>query len=233
MGFAPESSWHWGFGAAAVGMFLGLVQYLWAGGSTCRAAGTVPGRAGVDPRPPPAAADRQVRPVGLVTRRSCVGRAAAGACAGGRGTRSGKRSRATSSGADRSSRWGSSLWLFLAGKWTPEERKRLVVIAGPVRGRRRLLDGLRAGRLDPQPLRRAQHPTTRPSGSQLPAELVPVAAAVLHHPVRSPVFAGSGCVWAAATRPARPSSPSRWCSLALGFALMIGAAAVGGAAACG
>ncbi|MGZ8399082.1 MAG: peptide MFS transporter, partial [Gemmatimonadales bacterium] len=26
-GFAPESSWHWGFGAAAVGMFLGLVQY--------------------------------------------------------------------------------------------------------------------------------------------------------------------------------------------------------------
>lgn len=27
-GIAPESSWHWGFGAAAVGMALGLVQYL-------------------------------------------------------------------------------------------------------------------------------------------------------------------------------------------------------------
>ena len=27
-GFAPEASWHWGFGAAGVGMTLGLVQYL-------------------------------------------------------------------------------------------------------------------------------------------------------------------------------------------------------------
>ena len=28
MGFRPESSWHWGFGAATVGMTLGLVQYV-------------------------------------------------------------------------------------------------------------------------------------------------------------------------------------------------------------
>ena len=28
MGFAPESSWHWAFGMAGVGMALGLVQYL-------------------------------------------------------------------------------------------------------------------------------------------------------------------------------------------------------------
>ncbi len=28
MGLAPESSWHWGFGAAAVGMFFGLLQYV-------------------------------------------------------------------------------------------------------------------------------------------------------------------------------------------------------------
>jgi POT family proton-dependent oligopeptide transporter len=28
MGIAPETSWHWGFGAAAVGMFFGIVQYL-------------------------------------------------------------------------------------------------------------------------------------------------------------------------------------------------------------
>ena len=27
-GFSPENSWHWGFGAAAVGMFFGLLQYL-------------------------------------------------------------------------------------------------------------------------------------------------------------------------------------------------------------
>lgn len=28
MGWAPENSWHWGFGAAAVGMFFGLTQYV-------------------------------------------------------------------------------------------------------------------------------------------------------------------------------------------------------------
>jgi len=28
MGISPETSWHWGFGAAAVGMFFGIVQYL-------------------------------------------------------------------------------------------------------------------------------------------------------------------------------------------------------------
>jgi POT family proton-dependent oligopeptide transporter len=31
MGFRPEDSWHWGFGAAAVGMTLGLVQYVLGG----------------------------------------------------------------------------------------------------------------------------------------------------------------------------------------------------------
>jgi proton-dependent oligopeptide transporter, POT family len=30
-GISPESSWHWGFGAAAVGMFCGLVQYVLGG----------------------------------------------------------------------------------------------------------------------------------------------------------------------------------------------------------
>ena len=30
-GLDPINSWHWGFAAAAVGMFLGLVQYLWTG----------------------------------------------------------------------------------------------------------------------------------------------------------------------------------------------------------
>ena len=31
VGIHPEASWHWGFGAAAVGMFLGLVQYAFGG----------------------------------------------------------------------------------------------------------------------------------------------------------------------------------------------------------
>ena len=32
MGFDPNNSWHWGFGAAGVGMTLGLVQYVLGGG---------------------------------------------------------------------------------------------------------------------------------------------------------------------------------------------------------
>src|SRR5215207_2411510 len=32
LGFDPNSAWHWGFGAAGVGMTLGIVQYLWGGG---------------------------------------------------------------------------------------------------------------------------------------------------------------------------------------------------------
>jgi POT family proton-dependent oligopeptide transporter len=44
-GITPESSWHWGFGAAAVGMFLGLVQYL-ATGRSLGEAGLAPPGAG-------------------------------------------------------------------------------------------------------------------------------------------------------------------------------------------
>ena len=41
-GFDPTRSWHWGFGAAAVGMFLGIVQYL-LGQKRLRGAGAEPG----------------------------------------------------------------------------------------------------------------------------------------------------------------------------------------------
>ncbi len=41
-GLTPESAWHWGFGAAAVGMFLGIVQYL-LGRPSLRGAGETPG----------------------------------------------------------------------------------------------------------------------------------------------------------------------------------------------
>jgi POT family proton-dependent oligopeptide transporter len=44
-GIAPESSWHWGFGMAAIGMFIGLVQYL-AGWKHLGDAGMHPGGAG-------------------------------------------------------------------------------------------------------------------------------------------------------------------------------------------
>jgi len=42
-GLDPKNAWHWGFAAAAVGMFLGLVQYIWTG----RRLGT----AGLQPAP--------------------------------------------------------------------------------------------------------------------------------------------------------------------------------------
>jgi POT family proton-dependent oligopeptide transporter len=43
-GFAPESSWHWGFGLAAVGMLFGLIQYA-AGGKHLGSAGLRPAHA--------------------------------------------------------------------------------------------------------------------------------------------------------------------------------------------
>ena len=60
-GIRPERLWHWGFAAAAVGMFLGLVQYSF-GGKHLSPAGLRP----VRPTDPAAAAkaDRQVRLVG-------------------------------------------------------------------------------------------------------------------------------------------------------------------------
>ncbi len=43
-GLNPSSAWHWGFGAAGVGMTLGLIQYL-ASGRALGSAGVVPGGA--------------------------------------------------------------------------------------------------------------------------------------------------------------------------------------------
>lgn len=43
-GMDPNNAWHWGFGAAGVGMTLGLIQYI-RGGSTLGTAGVVPGGA--------------------------------------------------------------------------------------------------------------------------------------------------------------------------------------------
>lgn len=43
-GISPGASWHWGFAAAAVGMFLGLVVFVWRG--------RLMGEAGLHPNPP-------------------------------------------------------------------------------------------------------------------------------------------------------------------------------------
>ena len=57
-GMNPDRAWHWGFGAAAVGMFLGIVQYL-LGAKHLRGAGSQPGD-------PLAAGTRRVAMIALV-----------------------------------------------------------------------------------------------------------------------------------------------------------------------
>jgi POT family proton-dependent oligopeptide transporter len=68
-GMDPMNSWHWGFGAAAVGMFFGLVQYLWTGSQL--------GSAGMVPTPPTspahAASRRRTLRVSLVTAVASIG----------------------------------------------------------------------------------------------------------------------------------------------------------------
>jgi POT family proton-dependent oligopeptide transporter len=123
-GIRPESSWHWGFAAAAVGMFLGLVQYS-LGGRHLSPAGLRP----VRPADPAAAAraDRQVRLVGLGTLAVVV----VGGILMATGTL-----QVDAEAVSRNFKWallavtlGFFVWLFFVAQWTPEERKRLMLIS--------------------------------------------------------------------------------------------------------
>jgi len=122
LGIDPATSWHWGFGAAAVGMFLGLVQYTLGGKYLAE-----DGRRPVRPTEPEAAArvERQIRLVGLGTVAAIVilvVLAMSGAL--------------DPEAISRNFKWvliavtlGFFAWLLLIARWTREERKRLVVIA--------------------------------------------------------------------------------------------------------
>jgi POT family proton-dependent oligopeptide transporter len=123
-GIAVETSWHWGFGAAAVGMFLGLVQYT-LGGKHLSPDGLYP----VRPSDPAAAAkvDRQVRLVGLVTAGLALTLVVL-VLSGVVGL--------DPEAISRNFKWvliavtvGFFAWLFLSSEWTREERRSLVVIA--------------------------------------------------------------------------------------------------------
>jgi proton-dependent oligopeptide transporter, POT family len=123
-GFSPEASWHWGFGAAALGMFLGLVQYV-LGGKHLSPDGLHP----VLPSDPLARAKarRQVRLVGVVSLALVLALVLAVAT----GT-----VQLDPEAISRNFKWvliavtvGFFSWLFLSRGWTREERKRLVVIA--------------------------------------------------------------------------------------------------------
>jgi POT family proton-dependent oligopeptide transporter len=123
MGLSPESAWHWGFGMAAVGMFLGLVQYL-SGWKHLGTAGMYPAAA----ESPAAAADnrRTLRRGAAVV----VGGAGLLAVLALTGT-------VAISAQGVSDALGLVLilttvaifvWMFAAAKWTSEERRRLVVV---------------------------------------------------------------------------------------------------------
>ena len=123
-GMAPESSWHWGFGAAAVGMFLGLVQYT-LGGKHLSRDGLHP----VRPTDPVEAVrlDRQLRRVGV----SVLAIVLVGAALVLGGVIA-----PDPEAISRDFKWvllGITVaffaWLFLVGKWGRDERRQLVVIA--------------------------------------------------------------------------------------------------------
>lgn len=123
VGLEPESAWHWGFGMAAVGMFFGLVQFL----SGWKHLGEV----GMYPAPAEsadaAAANRRMlrRGAALV-----VGTALLLTVLALTGT-----IRITAQGVSDAlglvlllTTVGFFVWLFLAARWTSEERRRLVVV---------------------------------------------------------------------------------------------------------
>jgi POT family proton-dependent oligopeptide transporter len=122
-GISPATSWHWGFGATAVGMGLGLIWYV-VDGKTLGDAGQAP----VESSAEEAARLRSMfwKGLGLVV--SIIVGIIALQAAGVFSLNVGKVSDA----------FGVSLlfivvaffaWLFLSGGWTSEERKRLVVLA--------------------------------------------------------------------------------------------------------
>jgi POT family proton-dependent oligopeptide transporter len=121
MGIAPETSWHWGFGVGALGMFLGLVQYVLGWKHL--------GDAGVRPSVDPAsAAGQAARRQVWIGGGALIGIVALVAWLVEAGVLS------VDTVANAFS-WlyavivvAFFVWLFAFGEWTRDERKRLVVI---------------------------------------------------------------------------------------------------------
>jgi POT family proton-dependent oligopeptide transporter len=122
-GLEPETAWHWGFGMAAVGMFFGLLQYL-SGWKHLGDAGMYPAPAG---GPEAAAQNRRTLRQGLL--------AVAGAALLLFALSATGAVRITAQGVSDAlgillilTTAGIFVWMFAAAKWTPEERRRLVVV---------------------------------------------------------------------------------------------------------
>jgi POT family proton-dependent oligopeptide transporter len=124
MGIDASASWHWGFGAAAVGMLLGLVQYV-SGGKYLSPEWLRP----VRPSDPAAAAkvQRQVRQVGI---------GAAALLVLGVLLVATRLVALDAEAISRNFKWVLIAvtvaffgWLLIIAKWTKEERRRMIVIA--------------------------------------------------------------------------------------------------------
>ena len=122
-GMDPNSAWHWGFGAAGVGMTLGLIQYV-LGARALGSAGLKTVSTG------DTAKDAQMRSRALMI----LGIGVAALLLFGAGIATGVLPFAIQQIVDAYT-WvlfGITFaffgWLFLAGKWTVEERKRLYLI---------------------------------------------------------------------------------------------------------
>ena len=122
-GMDPNSSWHWGFGAAGVGMTLGLVQYIFGAGAL--------GTAGLRPAPAksPAHANR-IRQQAIYG----LGGGLLLLVILGIGMATGMLP-ITAEQVTNAYTYvllaivvGFFSWLFLTGDWTPDERKRLYLI---------------------------------------------------------------------------------------------------------
>jgi POT family proton-dependent oligopeptide transporter len=219
MGMSGLGSWHWGFGAAAVGMFLGLVQYT-LGGKHLSPDELRP----VRPADPVAAAkvDRQVRLAGLVTLGVVV--------LGGALVMTGAVT-LDAEAISRNFRWvlfaitvAFFAWLFLAGEWTRDERKRLLVITVLfVAATVFWMAYEQAG--STLNLFAERNADNRVLGHSFPAswyQSLPPLFIIMFAPVFAALWLRLGH--------RNPSSPAKFAAglllLAIGFALMIGAATV-------
>jgi len=120
-GFRPELSWNWGFGIGALGMFLGVLQYV-AGWKYFGSAGEKPS---VEPASAEGRAARRQLWIGAVSLLVLVGGIAALVANG---------TLAVKTVTDAFS-WlyavlvvGFFVWLFKFGTWTKDEYRRLIVI---------------------------------------------------------------------------------------------------------
>ncbi|MDX2192780.1 MAG: peptide MFS transporter [Gemmatimonadales bacterium] len=118
-GLEPESAWHWGFGAAAVGMFAGVVQFVLGQ----RHVGADTGL------PTGAAAERARRRLLLGLGGFAVAAAVLGALvATGALAISAEAAGRAFAVAEFALCIGLFGWMFLVAEWTPDERKRLLVV---------------------------------------------------------------------------------------------------------